>query len=108
VFAATLLAFHVPILNGIGRLLIVDSAVEPPDALFLLSGDGLYSHAAKAALANPQLIILKPEFTKARLEEMGIWPDRIAEFHRELTRRGVRSEERRVGKECRSRWSPYH
>ena len=23
-------------------------------------------------------------------------------------RRGERSEERRVGKECRSRWSPYH
>src|SRR2546430_575764 len=23
-------------------------------------------------------------------------------------RTGVRSEERRVGKECRSRWSPYH
>ena len=23
-------------------------------------------------------------------------------------RYGVRSEERRVGKECRSRWSPYH
>src|SRR3989442_1643537 len=23
-------------------------------------------------------------------------------------RRGGRSEERRVGKECRSRWSPYH
>ena len=23
-------------------------------------------------------------------------------------RNGVRSEERRVGKECRSRWSPYH
>ena len=22
--------------------------------------------------------------------------------------RGWRSEERRVGKECRSRWSPYH
>ena len=27
---------------------------------------------------------------------------------RELRGRGVRSEERRVGKECRSRWSPYH
>src|SRR2546427_12317055 len=25
-----------------------------------------------------------------------------------LARRGSRSEERRVGKECRSRWSPYH
>src|ERR1041384_6005282 len=23
-------------------------------------------------------------------------------------RAGIRSEERRVGKECRSRWSPYH
>src|SRR5258705_9011793 len=26
----------------------------------------------------------------------------------ENTKDGVRSEERRVGKECRSRWSPYH
>ena len=26
----------------------------------------------------------------------------------DATARGVRSEERRVGKECRSRWSPYH
>ena len=25
-----------------------------------------------------------------------------------VERVGVRSEERRVGKECRSRWSPYH
>jgi len=24
------------------------------------------------------------------------------------TKESVRSEERRVGKECRSRWSPYH
>src|SRR5688572_33262346 len=26
----------------------------------------------------------------------------------ELAAKSVRSEERRVGKECRSRWSPYH
>ena len=26
----------------------------------------------------------------------------------ELVNAGKRSEERRVGKECRSRWSPYH
>ena len=25
-----------------------------------------------------------------------------------MTNFGLRSEERRVGKECRSRWSPYH
>src|SRR3546814_2431954 len=33
-------------------------------------------------------------------------------FHREAVQRNIRSEERRVGKECvstcRSRWSPYH
>src|SRR5204863_3901990 len=34
---------------------------------------------------------------------------REVKFHREGdVRRLVRSEERRVGKECRSRWSPYH
>src|SRR2546426_8117867 len=37
----------------------------------------------------------------------------IALVHRRVLRTGVefdlgRSEERRVGKECRSRWSPYH
>ena len=29
-------------------------------------------------------------------------------FANEATDKGLRSEERRVGKECRSRWSPYH
>src|SRR2546426_8232132 len=33
----------------------------------------------------------------------------IGKTHRDLSRgRPPRSEERRVGKECRSRWSPYH
>ena len=32
-------------------------------------------------------------------------PKRRRELH---ARDGFRSEERRVGKECRSRWSPYH
>ena len=29
-------------------------------------------------------------------------------YEKKLEVNGVRSEERRVGKECRSRWSPYH
>ena len=32
----------------------------------------------------------------------------VADFHEEVTNLLSRSEERRVGKECRSRWSPYH
>ena len=35
-------------------------------------------------------------FYRKKMQEMGITPD------------DIRSEERRVGKECRSRWSPYH
>ena len=33
---------------------------------------------------------------------------RVAALKGRLLERGLRSEERRVGKECRSRWSPYH
>ena len=34
----------------------------------------------------------------------------VAEYYRRITVLNgmLRSEERRVGKECRSRWSPYH
>src|SRR5258708_33038033 len=32
----------------------------------------------------------------------------IGHAHTYSERIGLRSEERRVGKECRSRWSPYH
>src|SRR3712207_9498201 len=39
------------------------------------------------------------------------WPEGFDELRRRCGELGVpllRSEERRVGKECRSRWSPYH
>ena len=37
------------------------------------------------------------------------YPDAVAEpSFPSMIRRPPRSEERRVGKECRSRWSPYH
>src|SRR5437016_11773217 len=36
-------------------------------------------------------------------------PENIQDMASEITRQApFRSEERRVGKECRSRWSPYH
>src|SRR5256885_8648877 len=52
----------------------------------------------------------------ARSHSLGYWPGTwalspgdLAEIRLELTIVfGKRSEERRVGKECRSRWSPYH
>src|SRR5690349_9861571 len=36
----------------------------------------------------------------------GAWDEDCTRFHAALTR--LRSEERRVGKEGRSRWAPYH
>ena len=30
------------------------------------------------------------------------------DYHQDYYKKNPRSEERRVGKECRSRWSPYH
>ena len=61
--------------------------------------------------ASPDVQRLEAE----RLRPMPHDPDRLGELFRKLLdliaaecRRGGRSEERRVGKECRSRWSPYH
>ena len=38
----------------------------------------------------------------------GVTAGPIAEINWQNTQAAMRSEERRVGKECRSRWSPYH
>ena len=32
----------------------------------------------------------------------------VKAYHLSTAKKHLRSEERRVGKECRSRWSPYH
>ena len=41
-------------------------------------------------------------------ETLKLWYDGPATQWVEALPLGNRSEERRVGKECRSRWSPYH
>ena len=42
------------------------------------------------------------------LDVVRVQVTRVAELGPEAAARAERSEERRVGKECRSRWSPYH
>jgi len=44
-------------------------------------------------------------FVHGSLSDGGYWTDQVNAFAQAGFRR---SEERRVGKECRSRWSPYH
>src|SRR5258708_33779769 len=50
-------------------------------------------------LANPEIRATLPEYSK--------WPT-FPQVFIDGKLVGGRSEERRVGKECRSRWSPYH
>src|SRR3712207_9479045 len=45
--------------------------------------------------------------TRRQLREIGM-EDRFESLIEEVGRVRARSEERRVGNECRSRWSPYH
>src|SRR3712207_9464116 len=61
-----------------------------------------------------QLQVLVAQLTATRLEVIFgqlhlLSSEKSLElFVNELQVEGIRSEERRVGKECRSRWSPYH
>ena len=48
--------------------------------------------------------ILSPE----QLDYMMDWMYAPSNVRKQMEEEGHRSEERRVGKECRSRWSPYH
>ena len=66
-----------------------------------------------AICTSPKRGTVKTEVPSAVLTpEWGIVSDAHGgNWHRQvslLSAEKIRSEERRVGKECRSRWSPYH
>ena len=61
---------------------------------------------------NRQLTIFRTvceegSMTKAA-EKLYMTQPAVSQTIKELEQESGRSEERRVGKECRSRWSPYH
>ena len=50
-----------------------------------------------------------PEITDYEYDQLMIHLKAMEKEHPDwITKDSPRSEERRVGKECRSRWSPYH
>ena len=62
---------------------------------FLVIGSGIAGMSFALKVAHKGKVAL---ICKSGLEEANTY----------FAQGGVRSEERRVGKECRSRWSPYH
>src|SRR3712207_9582973 len=65
--------------------------------------------ATQMDLAAPEMRLLIDMRFKPHLRFLGGFAAEATSADRERDEAdGVRSEERRVGKECRSRWSPYH
>jgi len=96
---------------GSGDQFVVNAAIYP------LQYDVVQDFAPITLLMNgPNLIVSKNAIPANSLKELVAWLKanhaNVVQAHNgaggSLHLCGVRSEERRVGKECRSRWSPYH
>ena len=46
--------------------------------------------------------------SSGQAEQFQWYMELLIEWNQKMNLTAIRSEERRVGKECRSRWSPYH
>ena len=81
---------------------IVQKAVElvnPSDSLIIASGSTIYAFAEELRHKTREHLNIVTPFL--RLGSLFNGADNVSIMV-------LRSEERRVGKECRSRWSPYH
>jgi len=88
--------------NGAGKTSILNAImglVSPKEGKIKYKGNDITGTAAHERAKMGIRIV--PE--KARLfPQLTVWENLMTGIY------GIRSEERRVGKECRSRWSPYH
>src|SRR5713226_3510949 len=74
------------------------------DSFFFFQAEDVIRDGRVTGVQTCALPILAARWHEADVLAVVLVSDRKAEFVREA----ARSEERRVGKECRSRWSPYH
>src|SRR2546426_1299261 len=64
-------------------------------------------HFTRAIEINPSLAFAHHDYAFFQVA-MGRTEQGLSTLRRAIALDPLRSEERRVGKECRSRWSPYH
>ena len=80
------------------------------DILVIGAGSGGLSVAAGASQMGADVVLLEGHKMGGDCLNYGCVPSKamISAAHHAHAQAHSRSEERRVGKECRSRWSPYH
>ena len=83
---------------------IEDADIVAESVSLLANKEGLIV-SAEGDLSHAKIEIKSDETTQINVHEEG---DLRAKYSIEYLKKMMRSEERRVGKECRSRWSPYH
>ena len=75
---------------------------------WIQEGKGIYRLARYPVTDRPELVLWHLWSRNRQDIPQGVWSYATALDIHELSDVMSRSEERRVGKECRSRWSPYH
>ena len=75
---------------------------------FLVAGVAAGFAAVTASITKAITTSAKFETMQLRLQQVIGSVKKAAQVFKDLVTFSARSEERRVGKECRSRWSPYH
>ena len=84
---------------------------ERPDHLLIEFFDEIGIDIPKGKEKKIEGAYFKEDLRRAQIHEIGLvtYPSRVIDVYSTKFEEHLnRSEERRVGKECRSRWSPYH
>src|SRR3712207_8527130 len=89
---------------------VIEEALEQIPGRAIVNSINLEAGEDKANRVVPLAVAHGAALIALTIDEVGMakTADRKVEIAKRITELCERSEERRVGKECRSRWSPYH
>ena len=96
-----------------GKFVAIQAGLKPNENEQVIDGNGnlaLPPYVDSHVHLDTTMTACQPRWneTGTLFEGINIWAERKETLSIEDVKERARSEERRVGKECRSRWSPYH
>ena len=78
------------------------------DYIAIGGGSGGIASINRAAMYGQKCALIEAKALGGTCVNVGCVPKKVMWHAAQIAEAIHRSEERRVGKECRSRWSPYH